>query len=154
MLGNSINYFVSSASNDKPDQGYENTVYSSGINTSFEQYRNIFANLGLSASYDDLRTSGSASDSLKKQSGEFAELAGHYGFRFDNRNRAFMPTSGSIISFNQNLPIYADRQAIENTFNAIKYKSFSDDIVGASKLYISTINGMVTMMLGLVKEKI
>ena len=59
-----------------------------------------------------------------------------------------MPTSGSIISFNQSLPIYADRQAIENTFNAIKYKSFSDDIVGASKIYISTINGMVMMMLG------
>ena len=70
-MGNSINYFVSSTSNDKPDQGYENTVYSSGINTSFEQYRNIFANLGLSASYDDLRTVGSASDTLKKQSGEF-----------------------------------------------------------------------------------
>ena len=142
FMGNSINYSVSSASNDKPDQGYENTIYSSGINTSFEQYRNIFANLGLSASYDDLRTVGSASDSLKKQSGEFTELAGHYGFRFDNRNRAFMPTSGSIISFNQNLPIFADRQAIENTFNAIKYKSFSDDIVGASKFYISTINGI------------
>tara|TARA_B100001057_G_C22850779_1_gene950884 strand:- start:408 stop:2654 length:2247 start_codon:yes stop_codon:yes gene_type:complete len=142
FMGNSINYSVSSASNDKPDQGYENTIYSSGINTSFEQYRNIFANLGLSASYDDLRTVGSASDSLKKQSGKFSELTGYYGFRFDNRNRAFMPTSGSIISFNQNLPLYADRQAVENTFNAIKYKSFSDNFVGASKFYISTINGI------------
>ena len=53
-----------------------------------------------------------------------------------------MPTSGSIISFNQNFPIIADRQAIENTFNATKYKSFSDDIVGASKFYISTISGI------------
>ena len=53
-----------------------------------------------------------------------------------------MPTSGSIISFNQSLPIFADRQSIENTFNATKYKSFSDDVVGASKFYISTISGI------------
>ena len=142
FMGNSFNYFIASSSNDKPNQGYENTIYSTGVNTSFEQYRNIFTNLGLSASYDDLKTVSSASDSLKKQSGEFTELAGNYGFMYDNRNRAFMPTSGSIISFNQNLPIFADRQAIENTFNATKYKSFSDDIVGASKFYISTISGI------------
>ena len=142
FMGNSINYFIASSSNDKPNQGYENTIYSTGVNTSFEQYKNIFTDLGLSASYDDLKTVSSASDSLKKQSGEFTELAGNYGFMYDNRNRAFMPTSGSIISFNQNLPIFADRQAIENTFNATKYKSFSDDIVGASKFYISTISGI------------
>ena len=142
FMGNSINYYIASSSNDKPDQGYENTIYSSGVNTSFEQYRNIFTNLGLSASFDDLKTVSSASDSLKKQSGEFTELAGQYGFMYDNRNRAFMPTSGSIISFNQNLPIIADRQAIENTFNATKYKLFSDDVVGASKFYISSISGI------------
>ena len=142
FMGNSINYFISSSSNDKPDQGYENTIYTLGINTSFEQYRKIFTNFGLSATYDDLRTVSTASENLKKQSGEFSELEGEYGLRYDNRNRAFMPTSGSVISFNQSLPIFADRQSIDNTFNAIKYKSFSDDVVGASKLYISTITGI------------
>ena len=29
-----------------------------------------------------------------------------------------MPTSGSIISFNQSLPIYADRSFIANSFSA------------------------------------
>ena len=42
FLGNSINYFVSSENNDKPDQGYENTIVSTGVNTSFEQYKDIF----------------------------------------------------------------------------------------------------------------
>ena len=35
------------------------------MSTKFEQYENIFTSLGLSASYDDLRTDGSASDALK-----------------------------------------------------------------------------------------
>ena len=142
FLGNSISYFISNERNDKPDQGYENTLVSTGIKTGFEQYKNIFTNLGLTASYDDLRTLSTASSSLKKQSGEFSELAGTYGFRYDTRNRAFMPTSGSIIGFDQTLPIYADKKFISNTFRVSKYKSFSEDVVGATKFYLSSINGL------------
>ncbi len=143
FLGNSINYYISSESNDKPDQGYENAIYSAGVNTGFEQYKDVFFNIGLAASFDDLRTQDTATASLKKQSGEFAEIAGNYGFSFDTRNRAFMPTSGSITTFNQVLPIYADKSFIENSFTLSNYKSFSEEnIVGASKLYVSTINGL------------
>ena len=60
FLGNSINYYLSSTSNDKPDQGYENTIFSAGLNTGFEQYKDLYATLGLNFSYDDLRTVGSA----------------------------------------------------------------------------------------------
>ena len=41
FLGNSINYSISSESNDKPDQGYENSLMEASIGTSFEQYRDI-----------------------------------------------------------------------------------------------------------------
>ena len=57
FLGNSLNYFVLSQSNDKPDQGYENTVISSGLGTSFNQYKDLKANVGLAFTYD-LRTFG------------------------------------------------------------------------------------------------
>ena len=78
FLGNSLNYFLSSEKNDKPDQGYENSVVSAGLGTSFEQYRDVIASLGLSASYDDLRTDNTASDSLKKQKGTFNDISGNY----------------------------------------------------------------------------
>ena len=142
FLGNSISYYVSSESNDRPTQGYENTVTSAGINTSFEQYKDLYAKLGISASYDDLRTDSSASDSLKKQSGNFSELAANYGFSFDRRNRSFRPTDGSIISFNQTVPLYADKSFISNTFAASKYNAFSENIIGAGKLYLAAINGI------------
>ncbi len=153
FLGNSINYSISSVGNDKPDQGYENTVVSAFIGTAFEQYRNVSVSLGLGANYDDLRTLDSASDNLKKQSGTFSDLTASYGFSFDKRNRAFMPTSGSIISFNQSLPIYADRASISNTFTSSKYKSFSENIVGAGKLYLSAINGLASDDVRLSKRK-
>ena len=142
FLGNSINYYVGSSSNDKPDQGYENTVITSGINTSFEQYKDTFASIGLNFAFDDLRTNDSASSSLKKQSGEFTELSADYGVRYDKRNRAFMPTSGSVISFNQSIPLYADRPFIGNSFALSSYREISEDIIGASKLFLTTINGL------------
>ena len=142
FLGNSLNYYLSSTSNDKPDQGYENTINGAGINTSFEQFRDIYASLGLSLDHDDLRTTSGASESLKKQSGTFSSLTTNYGFKYDKRNRRFMPTDGFITSFNQTLPIYADKAFISNTVSSSLYNKLNENIVGAAKFYASSINGI------------
>ena len=142
FLGNSLSYSISSESNDKPNQGYENKVLSASVGTSFEQYRNIDVSLKLNASYDDLKTQSSATQSLKKQAGTFSEIGTSYGFTLDKRDRAFMPTSGQLISFNQSLPIYADKNFIGNTFTASTYKSINENIIGSSKLFLSAINGL------------
>ena len=113
-----------------------------GVNTSFEQFKDIYTNLGVSISHDDLQTLDSASANLKKQAGSFSELLANYGLVKDTRNRAFMPTSGSVISFDQSLPVFADKQAITNTFKATKYKSISNDLVGAGKLFLTSVNGI------------
>lgn len=142
FLGNSVNYYIGSSNNDKPGQGYENSILSAGANTTFEQYKDIFLSLGLNYSYDDLRTDDTASASLKKQSGEFSEVSTTYGLLYDLRNRAFMPTEGSIVRFNQTIPLYADRPFVANNFSGSKYTQFSEDIVGAAKIYLSSINGL------------
>jgi len=142
FLGNSINYGISSQRNDKASLGYENSVQSIYTNTSFEQYKNVFANLGFSASYDDLQTDNTASANLKKQAGTFAEIAGQYGFSFDNRDRVFNPSKGSIIRLNQSLPLIADKPYIQNTFSGSFYKSMSEDFVWATKFYLNTIDGL------------
>ncbi len=142
FLGNSLNYSISNRKNDKPDQGYENSVISGSIGTSFEQYTDVKLRLGLDASYDDLKTESSASESLKKQAGTFSELSARYGLIYDKRDRVFMPTDGSIISFSQLIPLYADKNYIGNNFNLSKYKNFGNDIIGAGKIFISTVNGL------------
>ena len=87
FFGNSLNYYASNTKNDKPNQGYENTIVSSGINTSFEQYKDLFAALEvISITYDDLTTKDNASDSLKKQSGQFTDITGNYGFKYDTKS--------------------------------------------------------------------
>ena len=41
LLGNSLNYNLTNVTNDKPEQGYENKLISTGVKTSFEQFKNI-----------------------------------------------------------------------------------------------------------------
>ena len=142
FLGNSLNYSASSTKNDKPDQGYENTIVAASVGTGFEQYKDIFAKLGMNLTFDDLQTQDSASDSLKKQAGDFTELSAYYGFSYDKRDRAFMPTEGSIIGFDQTFPIYADKAFLGNTLFASGYKSLGENIIGASKMYFTSVHGL------------
>ena len=142
FLGNSLYYSLASEKNDKPNQGYENSVISASIGTGFEQYRNVMVSLGLSASYDDLQTQSNASASLKKQAGSFNEISGSYGFSLDKRDRVFMPTSGSITSFSQSIPFYADKKFIANNFSRSMYKSFNENVIGSAKVHLSAINGI------------
>ena len=153
FLGNTINYSISSQTNDKPDQGYENSITSAGVGTSFEQYKDVFLSLGLNASHDDLRTTSTASTSLKKQEGTYNEVSGSYGFSYDTRDRSFNPTSGSILSFGQSLPIYADKSFIANSITASRYTSLNEDVIGVGKLFISTINGLGSDDVRLSKRK-
>ena len=142
FLGNSIEYSLFSISNDRPNQGYENNILGLSAGTSFEQYKDIYATLGLSASFDDMKTKSTASESLKKQSGEFSEISGNYGFTFDQRNRPFMPTAGTITSFSQTLPVYADRKFLASSISTSTYKAITENIIGAGKFYLAAINGI------------
>ena len=153
FLGNSLNYSLASETNDKPDQGYENSLTSLSIGTSFEQYRDVDLRLGLSASHDDLRTNSSASSSIKKQAGTYTDFSGNYGFSYDTRDRTFMPTSGSILSFAQSLPIYADKSFIANTITGSRYKSINENVVGVGKFYLAAINGIGSDDVRLSKRK-
>ena len=142
FLGNSITYSLLSENNDKPDLGFENSIISAAIGTSFEQYKDVKVRLGIQASHDDLQTEDSASDSLKKQNGTYSELVGKYGFTFDQRDKAFMPTSGSIFSFGQSIPIVSDKAFIANTISSSFYKPLSENLIGSAKIYLASINGL------------
>ena len=58
------------------------------------------------------------------------------------QNRVFSPTKGSVLSFGQSLPIVADKPYIQNTITGSFYKSFTDDIVGSTKFFISAVDGL------------
>ena len=140
--GNLVYGGITSTNNDRPDSGYENTITNINIGTKFEQYEDIYFTPGLDLSFDDLRVDGTASEKLKKQAGEFTEFNFNYGLEMDLRDRSFMPTSGSIVSFSQGVPIFADQPSLYNRFSYSKYHGFSDDVIGALKFYAASITAL------------
>ena len=151
--GNRLVYFARNEINDKPGSGYKNNILSTGISTSFEQYKRVYVSPGISFSYDDLKVESSASKGLQKQKGTFSDLALNYGITLDNRDKVYAPTDGYISSFNQSLPIYADSPYIDNTFQFSKYQLITENAVGAFKLYAATVTGLGNKDVRLNKRK-
>ena len=140
--GNELNFFLSSTQNDKPDQGFENSLISAGVGTKFEQYKNIYLSPAVEFSYDDLQVNSSASSALQKQEGSFSEIALSYGITLDERNRAYDPTDGFISAFTQKLPVVADSPYIVNKYSISTYKQLNQNIIGSLKFYGAAINGL------------
>ena len=140
--GNSLTYHFENTSNKKPDSGFSNNIFSTGIGTKFEQYKNIYLSPSLAFQYDNLKVDSTASDALKKQKGTFSDLSFAYGVSVDNRDRVYAPTDGYISSFQQVLPIYADSPYLRNNFKFNKYKAITKDAIGSFRFYTASINGL------------
>ena len=133
---------VNSKKTDKSASGYENTLMNFNIGTEFEQYRDIYFAPDLSFTIDDLTVDSTASSQLKKQAGTFQDITFSYAIKADKRNRRYMPTDGHIFRFKQSLPVYADSKSMTNSFKYSAYHGFSENLVGAFKLYGAAVNGL------------
>ena len=106
-LESSTNDFMSSS-------GYKTSRTGLTIGTEFEQRRDMFINIEVSNFYEDLETSSTANNIIKKQEGNYFENLLSYRISLNKLNQNFQPSDGFITNFSQTLPIYSDDQSIEN----------------------------------------
>ena len=140
--GNALMAGISSTTNNVEKSGYKNSITSTHLGTSFEQYKDIYFSPQLSLASDKLTVDSTASQNLKNQAGTFNEFYFDYGFTKDVRDRAFQPTDGYRASFNQGLPLYADSKTIFHTISLSAYESFTENVVGSAKLNILSANNI------------
>jgi outer membrane protein insertion porin family len=127
---------------DRPDSGYENTLTKFDLGTKFEHLTNLYVSPNINLTFDDLTVTDSASSSMKKQAGNFTELNFGYGIEKDNRDRPWMPTSGSVVSFHQRLPLYSDQASILNAIYYTKHHLFTENVIGALKFYGANVTAI------------
>ena len=140
--GNLVWGGLTNTKTDRPDSGYENTLTKFDLGTKFEHLTNLYVSPNITLSFDELKVTDSASASMKKQAGNFTELTFGYGIEKDNRDRPFMPTSGSVVSFHQGLPLYSDQASIYNSIYYTKYHLFTENVIGALKFYGANITAI------------
>jgi len=137
--GNLVWGGLTNTKTDRPDSGYENVLTKFDLGTKFEHLTKLYVSPNISLSFDELKVTDNVSSSMKKQAGNFTELTFGYGIEKDNRDRPFMPTSGSIFSFHQGLPLYSDQASLSNSFFYNKYHLFTENVIGALKFYAAHV---------------
>ena len=142
FTGNSLTFFLNNTANDKEKSGYKNNLTTTGIGTSFEQYKDVYLSPKIALSIDDLKVENSASTALKQQKGSFTDLTFDYGISLDKRDKVYAPTDGYISSFNQTLPIFADTPFLKNTYAFSKYATITKNAIGTFKFYGTAIHGL------------
>jgi len=124
------------------DFGYSTEDKSFSLGTRYEQYEDVFFKPIFSVSHENLVTNDSASESLKKQEGEYFDANLFYEFDYDKRNQRFQTTSGYRSKFIQKLPIFSDNSAILNGYEFTNYLELIEDTVSSFGLYARAINAV------------
>ena len=122
--------------------GYKTSRTGFGLGTGFEQYSDFFVNIDISAYYEKLETSSTASNIKKKQEGDYFENLLSYAFSINKLDQNWQPTDGYKTSFSQVLPIYSEDLSLENTFDAARYYSVTDNLILSGKLFIKAVNSI------------
>ena len=135
IIENTTNDFMSTS-------GYKTNRTGFIFGTEFEQKTNLFVNLELSNYYEDLKTSSTANNLLKKQEGTYFENLITYSLKYNRLNQDYQPTDGYINNFSQTLPLISDDKSIENSFTSSIFHSLSDNLILSANLYLKTINSI------------
>tara|TARA_B100001248_G_scaffold20943_1_gene14071 strand:- start:1499 stop:3748 length:2250 start_codon:yes stop_codon:yes gene_type:complete len=132
----------SSTSDFMSTSGYKTSRTGFSIGTEFEQKNDLFVNLELSNFYEDLETTSSATDIVKKQEGNYIENLLMYSIKYNRLDQDFQPTDGFITNFSQSLPVYSDDLSIENIFTSSLYHSLGDNLILSANYFLKTINSL------------
>ena len=141
--GNAVFSSLDISSTDKTtNSGFESTTTGFSFGTEFEQYEGVFLSPTINAKFEKIDVQSSASDKIKKMEGNYKNVDFNYSITLDKRDQRFETTSGHKISFVQSLPIVRDSSSILNGLTASKYFEFSEDVIGALKIYGRSLHGI------------
>ena len=139
---NSIFTSVTSTSTDNlSDFGYKTSEIGFSLGTSFEQYENLYFRPEVESSFEKLKTTGTASDALKKQKGNYFDTYLKYSLDYDLRNKRYRPDDGFRNVFYQELPVVSDNYEIVNSFETSRYQKINEMVTKIS-IFGKAINTM------------
>ena len=122
--------------------GYKTSRTGFTIGTEFEQKNNLFVNLESSNFYEDLETSSSATNIIKRQEGNYIENLLSYSITYNKLNQNFQPSDGFKNMFSQTLPLISDDKSLENRLASSVYHSISDNLILSANFLLKTINSL------------
>ena len=123
--------------------GYKSSRTGFSLGTKYEQYNDFYLSPSISTYYEVIDTSANASDSKKKQKGNYFETLFSYGLTVNKLNQNFQPSDGYRTTFKQSIPVYsADDKTFRHSINMEKYLTYGDDLVFSANFFAEAVNSI------------
>jgi len=140
---NALSTNFQSLTNDlMSDYGYKTTKTGVSFGTRFEYYEDLFLSPSVSSFYESLKTTSTASNTLKKQRGTYFDTDIDYTLDFDKRDQKFQTSNGFRSRFTQSIPLISKTNALLNGYEFNLYEEIADDMVGEFTFYVRAINSL------------
>ena len=139
----SINFNLEASELDKfADFGYKTSKTGLSVSTNFEYFNDFWLGIGSSSYYQNIETDSSASESQKKQSGDYFDSYLKLDFDYDKRNQKYQASSGFRSFYSFDLPIISDTYSLINTYNYQYYTELYQDNITTFSIYLSAVNSI------------
>ena len=124
------------------DFGYRSSLHGLSVGTRFEYRDDFFITPTISSYYEGLKTSSTASNSLKKQEGDYFDTILSYVLDLDRRDQLYQPRDGFRSRFSQEIPVLSDNPSIINGYEINSYYEYLSDVVASASFYVSSANSI------------
>ena len=124
------------------DFGYKSKKTGFTVGTGYQYYNNLFINTGISSFFENLEADATASDSMKKQKGDYFDTAFNYTIDYDLRNQRYQPTDGFRSTFRQTIPLISDSYTLSNTYNYKIYNNWYKENITSFGFFAKSTNSI------------
>ena len=122
--------------------GYKSNKTGFTVGTGFEYYEDLFLNIGTSTFGEKIETDATATESIKKQKGNYFDTFFNYSINYDKLNQKFQPTDGFLSKFSQNIPLISKSYSLLNTYEYRHYGEWLNENIVSLKFYASARNSL------------
>ena len=134
------NYFFSE-SDDYSNAGYTSKRIGDRLGTRYEIFEDIYFKPFVLIQFDKLETNVSASSLLRSRDGNFTTTTLGFNLLADFRNSKNLPTSGSLLFFDQSYAtLMSDIPTIQTSIGSTFYQELiNEKFIGSAKLKLSNV---------------
>ena len=139
----SLSLNIQAIENDNMEKfGYKSNKTGIEIGTNFEYLDDFILGLGLSNFYEVIKTDSTASESQKKQKGNYWDSFLNLDFNYDKRNQKFQTSSGYRSYYSLALPIISENNTLKNFYNYTNYFDLYDQNISSFSLMFRMANSI------------
>ena len=124
------------------DYGYKTSKTGFTLSTNFEYYDDFRLGIGNANYYQNIETDSSASQSMKRQRGDYWDSYLKLDFDYDKRNQKFQTSSGFRSFYSIDLPFISETYSLINSYNYQYFSELYQNNITTFSIYLNSVSSI------------